>query len=110
MSLEGITGDLMGMKERPDLTPTLAGIKVPTLVLHGADDQIIPLQEAREYARCYSQCQATSFARGGSPVEPGTTRIVQPGHPKDLSMTKDEILEALEDEREKFLDAIRRPI
>jgi 3-oxoadipate enol-lactonase len=46
ISLEGITGDLMGMKERPDSTPALAGIKVPTLVLHGADDQIIPLQEA----------------------------------------------------------------
>ena len=46
ISLEGITGDLMGMKERPDSTPALSGIKVPTLVLHGADDQIIPLQEA----------------------------------------------------------------
>jgi pimeloyl-ACP methyl ester carboxylesterase len=46
ISLEGITGDLMGMKERPDSTPALAGIKVPTLVLHGADDQIIPFQEA----------------------------------------------------------------
>jgi 3-oxoadipate enol-lactonase len=46
ISMEGITGDLMGMKVRPDSTPALAGIKVPTLVLHGADDQIIPLQEA----------------------------------------------------------------
>jgi len=46
VSLDGITGDLLGMKGRPDSTPTLAEIKVPTLVLHGADDQLIPLREA----------------------------------------------------------------
>ncbi len=45
-SVEGIVGDLMGMMERPDSTPTLAQIDAPTLVLHGADDQLIPLQEA----------------------------------------------------------------
>ncbi len=45
-SLEGVIGDLMGMKERPDLTPTLAEIELPTLILHGADDQLIPFREA----------------------------------------------------------------
>jgi 3-oxoadipate enol-lactonase len=45
-SLEGVVGDLMGMKARPDSTPTLRGIEVPTLILHGADDQLIPLKEA----------------------------------------------------------------
>jgi pimeloyl-ACP methyl ester carboxylesterase len=48
ISLEGAIGDLQGMKVRPDSTPTLAEIKVPTLVLHGAADQIIPLQEAEK--------------------------------------------------------------
>ncbi|HEY6042563.1 MAG TPA: alpha/beta fold hydrolase [Anaerolineae bacterium] len=42
----GIVGDLMGMRDRPDSTPTLAQINVPTLVLHGADDQLIPSKEA----------------------------------------------------------------
>jgi len=46
VSLEGVLGDLAALKERPDSTSTLAQIDVPTLILHGADDQIIPLSEA----------------------------------------------------------------
>jgi pimeloyl-ACP methyl ester carboxylesterase len=46
-SLEGILGDLMGMKSRPDSTPTLSKIDVPTLILHGAQDQILPLADAQ---------------------------------------------------------------
>jgi pimeloyl-ACP methyl ester carboxylesterase len=45
-SLEGIVGALMGMKLRPDSTPDLGEIEVPVLIVHGADDQIIPLSEA----------------------------------------------------------------
>lgn len=45
-SVEGITGDLMGMKDRPDSTPLLANIDKPTLILHGTDDQLVPLSEA----------------------------------------------------------------
>ena len=39
-------GALQAMKNRPDSTPTLAQIDVPTLVIHGEEDQIIPLAEA----------------------------------------------------------------
>jgi 3-oxoadipate enol-lactonase len=46
-SVEGIVGALSGMQARPDSTPTLALIDKPTLVLHGADDQLIPFQEAQ---------------------------------------------------------------
>jgi pimeloyl-ACP methyl ester carboxylesterase len=46
-SVEGIVGALKGMQTRPDSTPTLALIDKPTLVLHGADDQLIPLKEAQ---------------------------------------------------------------
>ncbi|HZD56668.1 MAG TPA: alpha/beta fold hydrolase [Anaerolineales bacterium] len=45
-SVEGIIGDLMGMKGRPDSTVTLQQINVPTLIIHGVDDQLIPLAEA----------------------------------------------------------------
>lgn len=45
-SPEGMISALMGMKSRPDSTPTLQKINVPTLILHGADDQIIPTSEA----------------------------------------------------------------
>jgi 3-oxoadipate enol-lactonase len=46
-SLEGILGDLVALKERPDSTPTLAKISIPTLLLPGSEDQIIPLSEAQ---------------------------------------------------------------
>jgi pimeloyl-ACP methyl ester carboxylesterase len=45
-SLQAVLGDLAALKERPDSTPTLAQIEVPTLLLPGADDQIVPLSEA----------------------------------------------------------------
>ncbi|KAA3660923.1 MAG: alpha/beta fold hydrolase [Chloroflexi bacterium] len=45
-SVAGAMGALMAMKDRPDSTPTLAEIDVPTLIIHGADDQIVPLAEA----------------------------------------------------------------
>ncbi|MCP4425430.1 MAG: alpha/beta fold hydrolase [Chloroflexi bacterium] len=45
-SIEGVIGALAAMKERPDSTPTLAEIDVPTLIIHGAEDQIVPLSEA----------------------------------------------------------------
>ncbi len=46
VSLDGILGDLMGMKSRPDSTPTLGQIDKPTLILHGSDDQLIPVSDA----------------------------------------------------------------
>jgi len=46
-SLEAVLGDLAALKERPDSTSTLAEIRVPTLLLPGANDQIIPLIEAQ---------------------------------------------------------------
>jgi 3-oxoadipate enol-lactonase len=49
-SLEGVVGALHAMKERPDSTPTLGRIAVPTLVVHGAEDAIVPLEEARQMA------------------------------------------------------------
>jgi 3-oxoadipate enol-lactonase len=43
---EGAIGALMGMKTRSDSTDLLAEIDVPTLIIHGKDDQIIPVSEA----------------------------------------------------------------
>ena len=46
-SLEGVLGDLAAMKDRPDSTPILSTIQAPTLIIHGEQDAIIPLQEAQ---------------------------------------------------------------
>lgn len=40
-SVPGFAGALRAMRDRPDSTPDLAGIRVPTLVLGGAEDEII---------------------------------------------------------------------
>lgn len=45
-SVEGAVGALQAMRDRPDSTPLLAEIDVPTLIIHGADDQLIPPSEA----------------------------------------------------------------
>jgi pimeloyl-ACP methyl ester carboxylesterase len=47
-SVEGVRGALMGMKERPDSHAILKKTKVPALVIQGADDQVVPLQEAED--------------------------------------------------------------
>ncbi len=46
-SVEGITGDLLGMRDRTDSTASLPNITVPTLIVHGMDDQLISLDEVR---------------------------------------------------------------
>lgn len=45
-STSGMVSAFKGMKTRPDSTPTLGQIKVPTLIIHGADDQIVPLSDS----------------------------------------------------------------
>ncbi len=45
-SLNGMVGALAAMRDRIDSTPMLGDIDVPVLIIHGADDQLIPLSEA----------------------------------------------------------------
>lgn len=47
-SVNGIVGALAAMKERPDSKPLLPEIDVPTLVIHGEEDEIVPLAEAEQ--------------------------------------------------------------
>ncbi len=46
----GLANTLRGMATRPDRTGDLARISIPTLVLAGADDQIIPIAESKSMA------------------------------------------------------------
>ncbi len=45
-SLNGVVGALAAMRDRIDSTPTLDDIAAPVLIIHGADDQLIPPAEA----------------------------------------------------------------
>jgi pimeloyl-ACP methyl ester carboxylesterase len=45
---DGIVGALEAMIARPDSTPTLATIDVPTLVLVGEEDRLTPLAESQK--------------------------------------------------------------
>lgn len=49
-STSGLIGALAAMRDRPDSRPMLGDITIPTLVVHGSDDQLIPLAEARAMA------------------------------------------------------------
>lgn len=46
-SVDGALGGLMAMRGRSDSSPTLPEIDIPTLIIHGADDQLIPTTEAK---------------------------------------------------------------
>ncbi len=45
-SVDGVVGALAAMRDRPDSTPDLPGFDVPALVIHGQEDQLIPVSEA----------------------------------------------------------------
>jgi len=45
--VDGMVGALTAMMERPDSTPTLATIDVPTLIVVGNEDVITPVKDAR---------------------------------------------------------------
>ncbi|MEO7804582.1 MAG: alpha/beta hydrolase [Actinomycetota bacterium] len=63
--------DALAMKDRVDSTPALATIEIPTLVLHGAEDQLMPVAGAEEMASKIPGAKFVSIANGGhlSPME-----------------------------------------
>ena len=60
-----ILGDLAGLRDRPDSTGTLSTITVPTLVVHGAQDQLIPPAEAERTAAGITNAQLALIAGAG---------------------------------------------
>ncbi len=61
----GVVGALQAMAERPDSTGMLAGIDVPTLVVSGAEDTIIPPDEMRTMASAIRGSRFESIAGAG---------------------------------------------
>ncbi len=83
----GVAGALRGMAERPDSTPLLASIKVPTLVIVGEEDPITPVSDARRMEG----------------MIPGSELVVVPGAAHLTSLEKpDEVTGAIR----RFLERI----
>lgn len=64
-SMEGVVAALMAMRDRPDSTPTLAEISVPTLVVTGAEDTLIPPKEAESMRDATRGAQLVSIPGAG---------------------------------------------
>jgi len=77
----GLIGALAAMRDRPDSRPMLGGITIPTLVVHGSDDQLIPLAEARAMADAIPNAHFAVIPAAGhlTPVEQAvnTGRVIR---------------------------------
>ena len=80
-SPEGIAGALAAMRDRPDSTPLLPQIALPTLVVAGSDDQLIPPAEARAMATAIPDAHFAVIPSAGhlAPLEQpvNTGRVVR---------------------------------
>lgn len=64
-SRSGMISALIGMKNRSDSTDILRDIHVPTLILQGAEDQIIPLTESKSMQAEIPQSELKVIPRAG---------------------------------------------
>lgn len=62
---KGIIDALQALRDRPDARPDLQAIKVPTLVIVGAQDTLTPPSMARTLAEGISQAQLVTIERAG---------------------------------------------
>ncbi len=62
---EGLVGALLGMAERPDAKAWLGQIQVPTLVVAGLDDTIIPPAESEALAKAIPGARLELIPRAG---------------------------------------------
>lgn len=78
--LAGIVGALRAMRDRPDSTELLGSITVPTLVIAGRDDQLIPPAASKRMAEAIPGAQFTLIPDAGhlAPLEQPvvTSRVI----------------------------------
>lgn len=67
----GVIGALEAMRDRPDERPLLPSIAVPTMIIHGVDDQIVPVAEAQQMAEAIRNAEFVQLADAGHlpPIE-----------------------------------------
>jgi pimeloyl-ACP methyl ester carboxylesterase len=63
--VDGVVGALEAMMARPDSTPTLATIQVPTLVVVGGEDGLTPPTEAQSMCEQIRGCRLEVLPRAG---------------------------------------------
>jgi len=70
-SPQGVAAALLGMAERPDMTPRLHEIDIPTLLVGGTDDAITPCDEMRSIAATMPQASFVEIPAAGhlAPLE-----------------------------------------
>jgi 3-oxoadipate enol-lactonase len=68
VSPEGMAGALLGMKDRIDSRETLQKFNKPALVVHGQDDQLVPVDEARSMADALPNGRLEIFESAGHMV------------------------------------------
>jgi pimeloyl-ACP methyl ester carboxylesterase len=70
-SVPGLVGALRVLRDRPDSSETLRGVRVPTLVLVGSDDEIAPPDAARAMSQLIPEAQFHVVPTAGhiSPLE-----------------------------------------
>lgn len=61
----GVIAAQRAMAERPDSTPLLGSIKVPTVVIHGLDDRIVSEAEAQAMAAAISGAKFVGIPQAG---------------------------------------------
>jgi len=60
-----LTGALRAMAERPDSTPLLSSIRLPTLIVVGADDKATPVESARRMHEAISGSEMVTIPDAG---------------------------------------------
>lgn len=70
-TVTGIVGALRALRERPDSTPLLATMRIPVLVVAGADDQIAPAAGMQQMAHAIPGARFVVIPRSGhlTPLE-----------------------------------------
>jgi 3-oxoadipate enol-lactonase len=63
-----MAGALLGMKDRIDSMDTLRRFDKPVLVVHGADDQLVPVAEAHTMAEVLQNSQLEILEAAGHMV------------------------------------------
>jgi YbgC/YbaW family acyl-CoA thioester hydrolase len=84
---QGLAGALQAMRDRPDSTPLLSTIEVPTMVVVGEEDALISPQIARRMAEAIPSASIT--------VIPGAGHLTPLEAPTALSRVVAEFLEAI---------------